>query len=84
MAVVTGRIQVRSYNDKDGNRRYKTEVVADNVRFGESKSASSGSYSDYGNSYSAPAQDNFSAPAYTAPAASEFSMLEEDDSDLPF
>lgn len=31
MAGVSGRLQIRSYQDKDGNRRYVTEVVADNV-----------------------------------------------------
>ena len=34
---VEGRIQVRNYEDKDGARRYVTEVVADNVVFLESK-----------------------------------------------
>lgn len=37
MAVVEGRMQVREYNDRDGNRRYATEVVADNVYFGDAK-----------------------------------------------
>jgi single-strand DNA-binding protein len=33
MAVVFGRLQVRSYQDKDGNKRKAVEVVADNVYF---------------------------------------------------
>ena len=33
MAVVDGRLQVRTYTDKDGNRRYVTEVVAENIYF---------------------------------------------------
>lgn len=33
LAAVEGRLQIRSYDDKDGNRRYATEVVANNVRF---------------------------------------------------
>ena len=37
MAVVEGRMQVREYNDRDGNRRYATEVVADNIYFGDSR-----------------------------------------------
>nr|DAQ94925.1 MAG TPA: Single strand binding protein [Caudoviricetes sp.] len=36
---VEGRIQTRSYDDKDGKRVYVTEVVADSVQFLESKSA---------------------------------------------
>lgn len=37
MIVVDGRLQVRSWTDKDGNNRRSTEVVADNVYFGEGK-----------------------------------------------
>lgn len=37
MAVVSGRLQVRSYTDKDGNKRRVAEIVADNVYFGDSK-----------------------------------------------
>ena len=37
MAVVSGRLQIRSWNDKDGNKRKTAEVVADNVYFGDSK-----------------------------------------------
>lgn len=36
-AIVEGRVQVREYTDRDGNRRYATEVVADNVYFSDSK-----------------------------------------------
>lgn len=90
MAVVSGRLQIRTWKDKDGGNRRTAEVVADNVYFGDSKrdGGNAGSYSaEYGNSFSAPAANSYSssysAPA-PAPAASEFSMLEEDDSDLPF
>ena len=45
MAAVTGRLQIRDWNDKDGNKRSWTEVVADTVRFldkrGESRGAES-------------------------------------------
>lgn len=37
MAIVEGRLQVRSYIDKDGNKRNATEIVADQVYFGDSK-----------------------------------------------
>lgn len=33
MAVVSGRLQIRSYTDKDGNNRRASEIVADNVYF---------------------------------------------------
>ena len=37
MIVVSGRLQMRSWTDKDGNNRRSAEVVADNVYFGESR-----------------------------------------------
>lgn len=36
MAVVAGRLQIRDWNDKDGNKRRTTEIVADSVYFGDS------------------------------------------------
>ena len=80
MAVVSGRLQIRGWTDKDGNKRRTAEVVADNVYFGESKRSSEG-----GNTYSAPAAPSFGG--YTAPAAapaSDFAMLDDDDAQLPF
>lgn len=41
MAVVSGRLQISKYVDNDGNNRYKAEVVADNIYFGDSKKAGS-------------------------------------------
>ena len=37
MAVVSGRLQIRGWTDKDGNKRRSSEVVASNVYFGDSK-----------------------------------------------
>lgn len=37
MAVVSGRLQMRKWEDKDGNKRVSAEIVADSVYFGESK-----------------------------------------------
>ena len=77
MAVVSGRLQIRSWTDKDGNKRRTAEVVADNVYFGDSKrDGDSGSYSA-----PAPSYGSYAAPA---PAASDFAMLEDDDAQLPF
>ena len=96
MAVVSGRLQMRSWTDKEGNKRTSAEVVADNVYFGDSKrdadSAYSGgnSYAGNGGGYSASGSrpyggDAYAAPAASpAPAASDFAMLEDEDSDLPF
>jgi single-strand DNA-binding protein len=40
MAVVVGRLQFRSWNDKDGNKRKSAEIVVENVYFGDSKTES--------------------------------------------
>ena len=92
MAVVSGRLQIRNWTDKDGNKRRSAEVVADNVYFGDSKrDGETGGASSYGgnayggNSYAAPAAPSYGG--YTAPAsapASDFAMLDDDDAQLPF
>ena len=89
MAVVEGRLQMRDWTDKDGNKRTSAEVVADNVYFGDSKrdgetGGYSGGYSQggYSGGYSAPA-----APSgYGAPPADgdQFAELSDDDGELPF
>ena len=47
MIVVKGRMQVRGWTDKDGNKRKTTEIVADNVYFGESKKNQEGNNPTY-------------------------------------
>ena len=76
MAVVCGRLQIRNWQDKDGNKRRSAEVVADNVYFGDSKRDTD---SSFGTQTPAPYQ----APAGGAPV-SDFGMLESDDPELPF
>lgn len=80
MAVVSGRLQVREWTDREGGKRYSTEVVADNVYFGDSKnSAGTGGQpsggrtggSSYGGGYDAP------------PIQPGFDEV-DDDGDLPF
>ena len=82
MAVVSGRLQIRSWTDKDGNKRRTAEVGADNVYFGDSKRASD-SGSSYSNNGSVPAAGN---DGYTAPSepVSDFALLDGDDAQLPF
>ena len=96
MIVVSGRLQIRNWNDKDGNKRRSAEVVADNVYFGESKRSAESNSSYGGNAYGGNnyGGSSYSAPApapsyggYSAPAsapASDFAMLEDDDAQLPF
>jgi len=74
MAVVEGRIQVRGWEDKDGGKRRSTEIIADNVYFGEGKKDSDGGSTSTSRS---------SSPAYQEPE-SQFTELDMDDGDLPF
>jgi single-strand DNA-binding protein len=39
MAVASGRLQLRDWTDKDGNKRKNAEIITDNVYFGDSKTA---------------------------------------------
>ena len=51
MIVVSGRLQIRNWTDKDGNKRRTAEVVADNCYFGDSKRDSDSGNSYGGNTY---------------------------------
>ena len=73
MAVVDGRLQTRSYQDRDGNKRTAVEVVADHVYFGDSRRDN---------------DDQDAAGSYPPPLPSqepgEFTELDEDDGEPPF
>lgn len=80
MIIVAGRLQIRSWTDKAGNKRRTAEVVADNVYFG----GSSRKNSTQTDSFAPPAgipQSTFNLPQV---GESEFAAFEDDDSDLPF
>ena len=93
MAVVEGRLQMRDWTDKEGNKRTSAEVVADNVYFGDSKrDGDGGGYSSgYGQGGYAPAGGGYGA-APSAPSGfggsdretDQFAELSDDDGDLPF
>ena len=51
MVVAAGRLQMRNWVDKDGNKRTSAEIVADNIYFGDSKREDSG---DTSNAFSNP------------------------------
>ena len=91
MAVVEGRLQIRPWQDRDGNKRRSAEVVADNVYFGDSKrdSADGGfnqsqGYAQSFNQIPQPQQPAYQAPQNVSAASSDFSMLSDDDPELPF
>ncbi len=89
MMAVTGSIQTRNYEDKQGNKRTAFEIVANDVSFTGSKRESGGGNSSYGagGSFggSAPEKPAFSepAPAYSSGSNEDFEEILGDD-DLPF
>ena len=85
MAVVEGRLQLRDWTDRDGNKRRSAEVVANDVYFGDSKrdGAAPGGFDQSIPSYAAaPAPASYAAPANGG--ASDFAMLDDNDPELPF
>jgi len=72
MAVVEGRLQLRDWTDRDGNKRRTAEVLAEHVYFGDSKRDA-----ESGGAYTPP-------PAEPGSGGAEFAELTEDDGELPF
>ena len=76
---ITGAIQTRSWQDQQGQKRYATEVVADEAMFVDSKSdnqpAANGSY--------IPSTTGYVPDAYAPTATPKFEEINPDD-DLPF
>lgn len=92
MAVVEGRLQTREWTDREGGKRVSTEIVADNVYFGDSKSGAQGGDS-FAPGYGQQAPAYGGAPAYGAPSGgyapapssgSDFAEIGEEDGELPF
>lgn len=67
--IVEGQLQVRSYTDKDGAKRYVTEVKVDRARFCGAKKDNE------------PEANTYMPDAYTAPKMQD---ITNDDDDLPF
>ena len=82
MAVVSGRLQIRDWTDREGGKRRSAEIIADNVYFGESKrSGGDGGRADSYRSEPRQAAAGFdSAPR----GGSAFAELDDGDGDLPF
>ncbi len=91
MIVVSGRLQIRNWTDKEGNKRRSSEVEADNVYFGDSQKSSEGNstyqpQNSYPGSTGGFAETEALIAKYSAQGAnqSEFAMLEGEDPVLPF
>lgn len=77
MAVATGRLQLRDWTDKNGQKRRTAEILVNSVYFCGSKESGAQASSGAGNGYS--------APAYQTPTpAANFTELDGEDGQLPF
>ena len=77
MAVATGRLQLRDWMDKNGQKRRTAEILVNSIYFCGSKES--------GTQASSGADNGYSAPAYQAPApAANFAELDGEDEQLPF
>lgn len=76
---VDGRIQTRSWDDKDGSKRYRTEIIIENFQFGPKPMGGSGSYTP---------KEEASGPKHSTPAddAAEIQYPDEEINieDIPF
>lgn len=72
MAVVDGRLQIRDWTDKAGNKRTTAEVVADNVYFADSKRSESNDNQ----------KENFNA--LSGRLSDDFVPISEEDGEIPF
>ena len=86
--AVEGRIQVRNYDDQNGQKRYVTEVIANNVEFLGSKNSSNNTSSDSNNDEPTPYDFGDSEPKGTDVDSNPFadfgSSIEISDDELPF
>ena len=72
MAVVEGRLQIRDWTDKAGNKRITAEIAADNVYFADSKRSESNENQ----------KENFNA--LSGRLSDDFVPISEEDGEIPF
>ena len=80
LAVVSGRLQIRDWTDRDGNKRRSAEINVENVYFGDSKrrdNDSTTTTSPYSN-------NDYSSQSSASSMPSGFEELSDDDGELPF
>lgn len=92
MVAVVGELRVSSYNDKDGNRKWSTDVVVTEQHFAESRSSyenrgNGGDFAPAGNQRGYGSQDAYSNNAPKSQPSDGFMPIDasiEGDDDLPF
>ena len=91
MIIVSGRLQIRNWTDKEGNKRRNAEIIATSVYFGDSKKSDQGNYTPqaangsqaYAGDYPETMAMINQYQSQNAPQ-SDFAMLDDDDAQLPF
>ena len=87
MAVVSGRLQIRSWTDKDGNGRRSAEILADSVYFGDSKPGGQSGAAELAQRTAYPAQSGgtgyFATPTGVPVDPPMYPEIDSDD-ELPF
>ena len=79
MTAVVGRLQIRDWVDKEGNKRRSAEIIAESIHFTESRKNREAAYGP-----SEP-KEEYGGGGYSTPVApSDFTELDMDDGDLPF
>ena len=82
MIVVSGRLQMRGWTDKEGNKRRTAEIVADDVYFGEARKRQDGAAGAGPVGNACPGA--VSGAGQDASRSGEFAPIEDDDPKLPF
>ena len=77
--LVEGRLQIRSYDAKDGSKRYVTEVIADRFEFIERKAESVAAHSN-----STPIRSNNHVPSQNGSGMESFGSAVPFDEEIPF
>lgn len=83
LAAVTGRLQIRDWTDKEGNKRRNAEVIVENIYFGESKRRDADSQTGIYNSTASYGSDSTDYSSQAAPVDG-FTELSDDEGELPF
>ena len=78
--LVCGQLQTRTWNDNQGQKRYATEVIADEVTFGSSPNGTGAPAGNQGGSYT---PDAYGAPSFNSASSAAFEEIPSDES-LPF
>ena len=95
MIIVEGRLQIRDWTDRDGNKRRSAEVIAERVHFGETRREAYGDnpppygaapgYNNNPSGYNNSASGYDVGPDYSGASDPGFSEISDDeDGDLPF